>query len=166
MAEKKHFSAGEVIFKQGAWSNCAYELLSGRVGIYLSYGTADQRELTVLDGSGYFGEIGALDGMARSATAVALTEGTEVTVLSVEDINEIFRSDPDRLLEIFHTTSTRLRALSADYAEACETISAYVSGARDTGIRARLRRMLDYALDLGALYQKYAVPDYSSFYGD
>ena len=42
MAEKT-FKSGEVIFKEGTYEPCMYELLTGTVGIYARYGQENEK---------------------------------------------------------------------------------------------------------------------------
>ena len=73
----KRFAKGEVIFKEGALESFMYDLIEGKVGIYAHYGEAGEKLLTELnaeDGGATFGEMGLIDVMPRSATAVALED--------------------------------------------------------------------------------------------
>ena len=47
MAEKT-FKSGEVIFKEGTYEPCMYELLTGTVGIYARYGQENEKLLAEL----------------------------------------------------------------------------------------------------------------------
>ena len=45
---KQNYKNGELIFRQGEMGSCMYVIQSGKVGIYLNYGEADQAKLTEL----------------------------------------------------------------------------------------------------------------------
>ena len=68
MSRVRHFDAGDLIFAEGVKGRRVYYLISGKVKI-----TKGQRELMILQRTGdVFGEIGAIEGGARTASVVAL----------------------------------------------------------------------------------------------
>ena len=162
MAEKKTFNAGEIIFREGQWADYAYEIAVGRVGIFANYGAADQVELTTLVPGRFFGEMGVLDGTARSATAVALDDGTELAVYDDAGMKDYFAANPDKLLAMFRNTSSRLRDLSRDYVEACGTIADYMDegGHHSQGLLSRIFEMIDVANDYANQHPEYMSPYY------
>lgn len=64
--------AGEIIFIQNDEGDTMYKVVSGKVGIYLNYGTHEQIKLAVLGEQSCFGEMSILNDAPRSATAVVL----------------------------------------------------------------------------------------------
>ena len=78
----KSFNKGEVIFREGEYSASMYQINSGTVGIFSAYQTEDEKELTKLGSEAFFGEMGIVECYPRSATAVALEDGTEVTEIT------------------------------------------------------------------------------------
>ena len=119
MAEKT-FKSGEVIFKEGAYEPCMYELLTGTVGIYARYGQENEKLLTELkaENGACFGEMGLVESMPRSATAVALDD-VKVEVVTGEVFGTYFKEHPERIYAIMSQMGGRIRALSDDYLEAC-----------------------------------------------
>lgn len=113
----------EVIFRQGDPSDCMYRIEEGRVGIFLDYGTADQRKLTELTAGQFLGEMGLLDSAKRSAAAVSLAEGTRLQVIDEANFGRSLAEDPDSMLSLLQQMSMRLRRISRDYADACRTVS-------------------------------------------
>ena len=96
----KTFAKGEVIFLEGAMESCMYDLKKGKVGIYTNYGKPGEKLLTELNaeqGTVFFGEMGMIDSMARSATAVA-TEEVEACVITGKEFGEYFREKPEVVL--------------------------------------------------------------------
>ncbi len=70
------YEPGEVIFKENSFDAWIYFLISGRVRLL-----RDGRELRILRRRGdIFGEMSVIDGMPRSATVVAETETTCLSV--------------------------------------------------------------------------------------
>ena len=116
------FQKGDVIFREGEFGNTMFEVRSGSVGIYVKYGTEDEKKLTELGAGRIFGEMSVVEVYPRSATAVALSDVTLEKVTAAE-INEYFGSAPDKLLEIMRGQTRRLRELTADYEEVCKTIA-------------------------------------------
>ena len=82
----KIYQKGEFIFKQGEYASCMYDICQGKVGIIANYGEDGEKTLTELGEGASFGEMGMLEGYPRSATAVALEDGTEVRVVTAESV--------------------------------------------------------------------------------
>ena len=117
------FKKGGVIFKQGDASDCMYDVLWGKVGIYANYGTPEEKLLTTLETEQFFGEMGMIEGLPRSATAVALTNDTKVRIITPETFQELFRKSPARVLMVITNMSRRIRELTIDYLTACQTVA-------------------------------------------
>lgn len=126
MAETKILKAGEILFNEGEYEMCMYDIISGEIGVYADYGKEDEKLLTVLSDGKFVGEVGLLDSMPRSATAVALKD-SEIATVTADNISEYFQNDPSKIVDIFKNISARLREMSDEYVEACQTISAYVA---------------------------------------
>ena len=148
MAEKT-FKSGEVIFKEGTYEPCMYELLTGTVGIYARYGQENEKLLTELkaeDGP-CFGEMGIIESMPRSATAVAMGD-IKVQVVTGRDFGAYFQERPERIYAIMAQMGGRIRALSNDYLEACRA-AAEVMDTADTGkeksswFKEKVRKLMD-----------------------
>jgi len=148
--EVKRFAQGEIIFREWTPGQEMYEIRSGRVGIYVRYGSGEEKKLTELEPGRIFGELSALDGQPRSATAVALCD-TEAAAIGADDLREYFTGNPGRLLEIMHGISRRLRELTDDYTDVCAAIREMEQAAehgkeKSAGLMGKIRRfMADYA---------------------
>jgi EAL domain-containing protein (putative c-di-GMP-specific phosphodiesterase class I) len=81
---RKRFGRGEVIFRERDQASEAFVIESGRVEISTDV-DFESRVLAVLGPGEMFGEMAALDGTPRSATAVAL-EDTELTLIVHEQL--------------------------------------------------------------------------------
>ena len=123
MAEKT-FKSGEVIFQEKTYESCMYELLEGTVGIYTHYGQQDEKILTELkaENGAYFGEMGLVESLPRSATAVAL-EDVRVNVITGADFGAFFTENPERVYAIMTQMGGRIRELTRDYLEVCRAAS-------------------------------------------
>ena len=81
---RQRFGPGKVIFREGDKASEAFVIESGRVEI--STEVASERKVLAILGPGeMFGEMAALDGTERSATAVALQD-TELTLIVQEQL--------------------------------------------------------------------------------
>ena len=139
---------GEIIFRQGDAAKCMYDILSGSVGIYVNYGTANEKLLTTLGPDRFFGEMGMIDECPRSATAVAMETGTQVQVITLETFGTYFREHPGKVLMIMQQMSGRIRDLTGDYLDACRAITEAVDArpAEDTQtdtLKRKLQKFLD-----------------------
>lgn len=123
----KQCKAGEVIFREGTLGNTMYEIKSGTVAIYAAYGTPDEKKLTELEGDAFFGEMGMIDHAPRSATAVALKNHTQLQEITEDQLGELFRDKPAKVLDIMQHLSHRLRKLTGKYMEACKTAAGAVA---------------------------------------
>lgn len=129
----KKFAKGEVIFKEGAMESFMYALAEGKVGIYASYGEAGEKLLTELnakDGVMTFGEMGLIDAMPRSATAVAL-EDVAAYMITEEAFGAYFSENPAAVLAIMQNMSKRIRGLSQDYLDACRAVAEMVEAEKN-----------------------------------
>ena len=108
------YKKNQVIFTQGTYERCMYDIRFGTVGIYVNYGTKEQRELTRLGQDAFFGEMGMIEAYPRSATAVALEKGTICQRIDVDSFGEYFKTRPAKVMSIMQHMSRRIRELSAE----------------------------------------------------
>jgi CRP/FNR family cyclic AMP-dependent transcriptional regulator len=106
--EEQHFLSGEVIFREGDFSQELYIVVTGQTRIVQGYGGPHERTLTKLGPGNFFGEMAIFEGTSRSATAV--TEGeVELLVLGPDKFKQTIYQKPDMAFEIFRELSARLR---------------------------------------------------------
>lgn len=117
------FHAGDVIFREGELQLTMYEVLKGSVGIRLNYGTEQEKQLTVVKEKQLFGEMGLLEAAPRSATAVALEDGTFLREISEEEFNTFFEDKPELLLQMLRQLSARIRENTEKYEEVCRALA-------------------------------------------
>lgn len=122
VAETKRYNKNQVIFSAGEDGKVMYFLATGVVGIYVNYGQKDEKCLTKLQEGTFFGEMGMLEQLPRSATAVALSDNTEVDLINEETLDRMLKETPARSFMILQHLSARLRALTTDYVKACRTL--------------------------------------------
>ncbi len=105
----KDYMKDEIIFMQGDESSCMYEVQQGKVGIFLDYGTDTEKKIAEIGPDRIFGEMGMVEGLPRSATAVALEKDTELAIITWEVLGIYFKTKPSRVVQILQQTSDRLR---------------------------------------------------------
>lgn len=146
--EIKKLNQNEIIFRQGAVEDCMYSVAAGSVGIYLNYGEEQETQLAKLAAGQFFGEMGLFENLPRSATAVALEDGTELEMISKGSITQGFIGKPELLINIMRTMSGRIRALTGDYMEACRAIAEAAEAAKkgsekSSGLKAKLGKFVN-----------------------
>jgi CRP-like cAMP-binding protein len=106
--EEQHFLSGEVIMREGEFSQELYIVVTGHVRIVLNYGAPQERTLNTLGPGDFFGEMAIFEDAARSATAVT-TEEAELLVLAPDKFKQTIYQKPDMAFEIFRKLSADLR---------------------------------------------------------
>lgn len=125
-ARTSTFYAGNIIFKKGEKSNVMYEVLKGKVGIYLHYGEKNQVLLDTRTEGDFFGEIALLEKRPRTATAVALEDGTTLEeTTSSEGFVSYVRKHPQNLEIIIDMMSCRFKEQRKAYLQACADFVSY-----------------------------------------
>ena len=124
------FKQGEVIFRQGEFAATMYDILSGKVGIVANYGTPEEKQLAVLGEQEIFGEMGLIESYPRSATAVALEDGTLVEEISAAEFSDYFKDKPTKVFLVMKQMSQRLRETTENYTDACRTVYEAVEAER------------------------------------
>ncbi len=166
------FQMGDVIFNQGDDGDKMYEIKSGLVGIYVNYGTENERCLVELGEGKYFGEMAMIEEVPRSATAVAFQE-TEVETISKEDFVCYLAIHTDIALSIMTQLSGRLRNLTEDYIDVCKTMSEVIAEGMTSKKPSLWERMKKYAAEYDQLsneafvksgYDAYYMMDHFSMY--
>ncbi|MBO5555569.1 MAG: cyclic nucleotide-binding domain-containing protein [Oscillospiraceae bacterium] len=170
----KTFKKDEVIFRQGDVSNGMYDILSGSVGIYVNFGTGNETQLTVLKRGQFLGEMGMIEAYPRSATAVAMEDGTELREIGEREFGEFFSNQPERLLAIMRQLSERLRDRTADYEAACQVLEGLKATEKEPEKRSKsllekMKKLMDLYDDLmrecnGNYTEGYYYPHHFSIY--
>lgn len=138
----------EVIFNEGDKSECMYDIRLGTVGIYANYGTKEEKLLTELTKDQFFGEMGIIEGYPRSATAVAMGDMTELSVIAKADFEDYCKQNPEKTVLIMKNMSARIRELTRDYLEVCHTVAESMEAEqkgekKSAGLLNRLKKYRD-----------------------
>lgn len=110
MNKHKTINKGDIIFKQGNFSDSAFIVTKGTFEISIGdnkFGN-QKKVLSRLYQNEIFGEMGLIDGLSRSATATALEDG-QISILSKENYETMARQNPRLLLPLFKILSLRIR---------------------------------------------------------
>ena len=116
------FQKNDVIFKQGQFQSTMFDIGKGCVGIYANYGEADEKQLATFGPEQVFGEMGMIESLPRSATAVALEDETVVYEIDEEEFSSYFRDKPAKVFLIMKQLSQRIRETNRNYLDVCRTI--------------------------------------------
>jgi CRP/FNR family transcriptional regulator, cyclic AMP receptor protein len=132
------YEAGSVIFKEGDKGALMYILVKGCIELRKKVEGGEKVLKIVKTPNEYFGEMSLIDGMPRSATAVASERSS---LIPVDDavFDSMVLSNPKFALTIIKTLSARIRSSNVQISELIETIP-----------RERTARgMVDFALQQG-----------------
>jgi CRP-like cAMP-binding protein len=103
------FQQGEPIFYQGDPGHTLYIVEAGQVRIYVQSEDGQELSVTVCGPGDLFGEMAVIDGLPRSASAIAM-EPTRVLSLSRERFREQLRRSPQFALNFMKALSVRIRS--------------------------------------------------------
>lgn len=103
------FEPGDVLMRQGAEADAMYVILEGRVRVERTLTDDPPAVLAELGPNEVVGEVGVLDGGARTATVTAI-ERTETLRLHRTPLAVVLIQFPDVATELLRTLSSRLRS--------------------------------------------------------
>lgn len=106
------YKKGDAIYHRGDTSDSLMLILSGRVKIANVASSAREVVLNVLGPGDLNGELGALDGLERSADATAL-EPTEALLVLRRDILPVLKAHPEATIGVITALTRKLRQVSA-----------------------------------------------------
>lgn len=136
-AQKVSYQAGEVIFRQGDPGDRVYLIRRGLIEIYADSG-GKRRRLNLRGRGEVIGEMAVLDGLGRSATAVALTE-VQAHTLETSEFETLLTERPALIRGLTRQLSQRMRDLQ-------ETLSAELDR-REAGIPGNLPSIGPFQLE-------------------
>ena len=146
--EERKYKKGQIILKEKSFELAIYDVMLGRVGVYMNYGTPEEKLLTTLETERFFGEMGMIEGRLRSATAVALEKDTRLKVITPESFDAYFKESPAKVLLIMQNMSHRIRELTRDYLEACRAVAEAVETEKtgkekSSWFKEKVRKLMD-----------------------
>ena len=138
------FGKDQIIFRQGDTATVMYDILSGKVGIYVDYETEKQKQIAVLEAGEIFGEMGMIEYYPRSATAVALEE-TVAAEIGESELQNYFKNKPEKLLKLMKLLSRRIRETTQKYYEVSRSVSEHERAEDAEEKRKHLEELEEYA---------------------
>ncbi len=108
MSSKYTLKKGQVLFKEGSFSDAAFIIESGKVEISVSNSGGEKTVIGVLKDNDIVGEMGLIDGNPRSATVTALSD-VQIKEITREQFETLSRTNPNALMPILKVLSKRLR---------------------------------------------------------
>jgi CRP/FNR family cyclic AMP-dependent transcriptional regulator len=105
---RRSLKKGEVLFRKGDEGNVLYIVRKGSIKIVLPSEMGDEAVLAVFSSGDFFGEMALMDGMPRSADAVAL-EPSELLALNRSDFITFLEKNGEAMQAILSHLSMRLR---------------------------------------------------------
>jgi CRP/FNR family transcriptional regulator/CRP/FNR family cyclic AMP-dependent transcriptional regulator len=108
VAKKRTFRAGEVICHRDDPGQVLYVIKEGKVKICLTSQDGQEIVLVVFSKGEYFGEMALLDGLPRSADAVAM-EKVECYTLQRSDFHNAIMKNPKIAIQVLEVLCDRIR---------------------------------------------------------
>jgi hypothetical protein len=101
------YKAGEIIFRDGELGTEMYIIQKGKVEVRKQIG-AEIRVISVMEKGDFFGEMAILEGMSRSATAVAAEE-TECIAINEATFDQMLQQNQEIAIRMLRRLSKKLR---------------------------------------------------------
>ncbi len=122
----RNYQPGETIFEEGEIGRALFVIESGKIALHKKDRKGNLRELAVLEGGDFFGEMALLEEIPRSAAAVAI-EPSSLFFLYKSSLDSFIEDKPAIgaliLSELAKLGARRLRALSAKLIDAADTLA-------------------------------------------
>lgn len=106
-AEELDVEAGEELTHEGRYEGPVFAVVSGSIGI-----ERGGRVVDTIGPGGFFGEIAAIDGGARTATGRAI-EDSHVVAISPRQFNEVLDQAPELRVVVMNAMDERLGRIDA-----------------------------------------------------
>jgi CRP-like cAMP-binding protein len=110
--EPQHFLAGEVIYHQGDRGQYVYLLRRGRIRVVKDYGKSTERDITCLQASDFFGEMGIFEDKPHGATLIACDDVC-ILGLAAAIFKRLIAQHPSIVLAMGRELSARIRRSAA-----------------------------------------------------
>ncbi|MBW1840600.1 MAG: Crp/Fnr family transcriptional regulator, partial [Deltaproteobacteria bacterium] len=108
LLREQKIKKGDVLFRQKSEGNALYFIRQGAIKIVLPSRLGDERIVTIFSEGDFFGEMSLLDGMPRSADAVAVQD-SRVLILDRSNFLRFLKNNDSAMEKILSTLSIRLR---------------------------------------------------------
>jgi CRP-like cAMP-binding protein len=112
LGQRRTYAPGELLFVEGDHSYCVYACVEGRVRLFLTMPSGRELLVGIKSPGEEFGELSALDGRPRSASAAALGP-TVVAEIRADRFMELLRVEPQLSIAVCQSLSAELRRANA-----------------------------------------------------
>lgn len=129
LAHRERISKGQLVFSQGDIGDALFGVASGKIRIFTSDDKGHEVFLNVLSPGDTFGEIALIDGLERTASAVAI-EATRLVVIPRASFLALLERDTGLSLQMMRLLCERLRWISRIIEE-----SAFLTGSARVAAR-------------------------------
>ena len=109
---------GHVLFRKNDEGNALYIIIRGRIKVAYPSKLGDEVTLAIFNDGDFFGEMALLDGLPRSADAIAMEE-TQLYILSRNDFLSFMEHSADAMRAVLYALSLRLRKTDELLGETC-----------------------------------------------
>ena len=106
-AAMMNYDERQVIFFEGQMDPHLYKIMSGKIGLYLGFGTADEQLFGVTTAPNYIGAMNVFASQPAAYTAVALTKAM-VLKLPEAELSTFAKSDPGAAVGMMKATAHQL----------------------------------------------------------
>ncbi|MDQ4118309.1 MAG: Crp/Fnr family transcriptional regulator [Actinomycetota bacterium] len=108
LGDVRRYRAGEFVYRQGSYSDYFYQVVTGRLRIYLTRADGSERVLSYAEPGAGIGESTCFDGLPRYASCVAMVD-SDLLAVSRRAILEAGRRQPEILVEMTRRVSRKAR---------------------------------------------------------
>jgi CRP-like cAMP-binding protein len=108
---RRRFNTGQVLFSEGDEGRDVFIVLDGVVKLVTTAASGQQVILDLETAGSLLGELSAIDGQPRSASAEAVTP-IDVLVLHIEEFRRFLECQPRAATELLEVVAARLRGAS------------------------------------------------------
>lgn len=153
LGERRTYRTGQFIYRQGSLSDYFFQLVRGRLRIYLTRADGSERVLSYAEPGAGIGESTCFDGLPRYASCVAMVD-SELLAISRRAVLEAGRREPEILAEMTRRVSRKARLfamhIAADGLPACGRVALMIDHLVEAygvhcpdGVRLRVQYSLD-----------------------
>lgn len=108
----RRYPRGAFVFQQGDMTDEFYQLLSGRVHLYIGHPDGHEHVLAIVEPGGLFGEAACFGGLPYYTSAVTV-QASMIRVFPLDAVVRAIRADPDIGFEIIHHLVRKLHLFAA-----------------------------------------------------
>lgn len=108
IAREAKLEAGQSIFTKAEAADQMFIVVSGRIKIFTRSASKKRKTFAYLKKGDFFGEMGLIEGLPRSASAEAV-EPSSLLILRKADFRRLLISDPQLMYFLMQTVCARLR---------------------------------------------------------